>query len=408
MEEQEIYFEDFDLGDEVLDGLEAMGFDKPTPVQAKAIPLILEGRDLIACAQTGTGKTGAFLIPILQHLVDRPRSGGISTLVIVPTRELAIQIDQELQGLSYFVPVSSLAVYGGRDSQGFDTQKLAIKEGADILIGTPGRLITHIDLGYVDFSNLQHLILDEADRMLDMGFSDDIKKIVSKVPTERQTLLFSATMPTHIRDLTYRILRDPAQVNVAISKPAERVTQQAYLVHDEQKNAIIQHIFKEHPDVQSAIVFCSRKSIVDQLTRELRKLGINAEAIHSGLEQDEREGVLLRFRNRELQALIATDILSRGIDIKNMDMVINYDVPRDAEDYVHRIGRTARAEADGTAITLINQKEQQAFHQIEKLIEQQVEKMENPPEIGPGPAYEPNRPRSNGKKKFFGKKKGKR
>ena len=400
MTEEKVYFEDFDLGNEVLDSLEAMGFESPTPIQVEAIPPILEGRDLLACAQTGTGKTGAFLIPILQRVLDSVERGFINTLVIVPTRELAVQIDQQLSGLAYYAPVSSLAVYGGGDGKGFDTQKSALKDGADIVVGTPGRLITHIDLGYVDLSKVKHLVLDEADRMLDMGFSDDIKKIVSKVPSERQTLLFSATMPNHIRDLTHRMQKDPVLISLAVSKPAEKVKQLAYLAHDDQKNSIIKHVIKSHKNLQSAIVFCSRKSIVDQLTRDLRKLGLNAKAIHSNLDQEEREQVLLDFRSHKVNIMVATDILSRGIDIKGIDMVVNYDVPRDAEDYVHRIGRTARADADGTAITLINSKDQRAFHQIERLIEQVVEKAANPPGIGDGPSYNPvDRP----KKKPFKK-----
>ncbi|MEQ9426530.1 MAG: DEAD/DEAH box helicase [Cyclobacteriaceae bacterium] len=391
-------FKDFGFASEVVDGLAAMGFENPTPIQEQAIPVITQGRDLIGCAQTGTGKTAAFLLPILDKIHKGTEHNKISTLIIVPTRELAIQIDNQVQGLGYYLNASSIAVYGGGESMAWDIQKKAIVTGADIMIATPGRLIAHINQEYVDLSHVEHVILDEADRMLDMGFHDDIMKIIKKAPQERQTLLFSATMPKKIRDLANKILNNPEEISIAISKPAERVVQGAFLTYDGQKNELISHLLQAK-EMKSVIVFCARKTTVKSLNRDLKKLDINSEAIHSDLEQKEREEILLGFRNRSFPVLIATDILSRGIDIEDIELVINYDVPNDAEDYVHRIGRTARASSKGIAFTLINEDDQYKFHQIEKLIESEVRKIKLPSHIGEGPEYKPNTSR-RGKKPF--------
>lgn len=395
-------FTEFNLHEQVLEGLAAMNFNQPTPIQEKAIPAILENKDLIACAQTGTGKTAAYLLPILDKITQSQQSNKINTIILAPTRELALQIDQQLEGFAYFVPVSSAPVYGGGDGASWDQQKNALVNGADIVIATPGRLIAHLNLGYVNVSQLQHLILDEADRMLDMGFYDDIMRIVSQLPKKRQTLLFSATMPHKIRDLANKILIQPEQINIAISKPAEGVVQQAYLAYDQQKIGLITHILAEKV-FTSIIIFSSTKQKVKDVERTLQKNGFSAKAIHSDLEQNERESVLRNFKNRETQILIATDILSRGIDIENIDMVINYDVPHDAEDYIHRIGRTARASSTGIALTFVNDKEMRKFARIEQFLGTEIPKSTLPPQLGEGPVYEPEKKSSfsgDGKKKF--------
>lgn len=383
-------FDEFDFEPDLLDSLEAMRFQTATPVQSQTIPLIMDGRDVIACAQTGTGKTAAYLLPIINRLISTDHS-GINTIVLVPTRELAIQIDQQMEGFGYFVPVCSTAIYGGNNSSEWDRQRTSLVEGSDIVITTPGRMIQHIAMGYVDFSQVRHLVLDEADRMLDMGFYDDIMQIVKLLPTEgRQTLMFSATMPEKIRELARTILVNPAEVSIAISKPAEGIRQGAYVVYDNQKDPLVKLIINPHRD-GSVIVFSSRKQSVKQLAAFLRRSGFNSAAIHSDLEQAEREEVLRLFRNHNVNVLVATDIIARGIDIENIDLVINYDVPRDAEDYVHRIGRTARAQHEGEAYTLINEREMADFHRIEQLIEKTVEKIALPEQIGHGPTYDPKR-----------------
>ena len=352
-----------------MDGIEAMGFEVPTPVQAQAIGPIMEGKDVIACAQTGTGKTAAFILPIINKLSSLPvKLNYTSTLVIVPTRELAMQIDQQLEGFGYYAPASSIAVYGGNDSQNWDKQRIAIQNGADFLIATPGRLIQHIKMGYVSLNRVEHLVLDEADRMLDMGFFDDIMEIVKLLPTKRQTLLFSATMPPDIRKLAKKILNSPIEINIAVSKPAENVLQAAYEVDDDGKVSLLTTLLRGKDSVKSAIVFASTKSKVKAIEKSLAKEGLAVKAIHSDLEQKEREEVLRMFRNRNFQLLVATDIISRGIDIEDIDLIVNFDVPVDPEDYVHRIGRTARAQADGVALTFVNQKERQQFKKIEKFI----------------------------------------
>jgi superfamily II DNA/RNA helicase len=374
---------------ELLEGLDSMGFEKPTPIQEQAIPVILENKDLIACAQTGTGKTAAFLLPIMNKII-KSHSDTINTLVIVPTRELAIQIDTALQGFAYFTPVTSIAIYGGSDGTSYEQEKKALTQGANIIIATPGRLIAHINQGYVKFGTLKHLVLDEADRMLDMGFSEDLNRIISFLPSNRQTLLFSATMPPKIRTLADKILKSPEKINIAVSKPAERVMQGAYVVHNTQKVELIRQLLTGKK-LKSIIIFSSTKSKVKELEKELRKLGMNVAAIHSDLTQDQRNEVMRNFRNRKLQILVATDILSRGIDIDSIELVINFDVPGDAEDYIHRVGRTARAEATGVALTLIGPADQRKFKSIEDLIGSEVKKLALPPSLGEGPEYEPNK-----------------
>ena len=366
-----------------------MGFENCTPVQEFAIPVIMQGKDLIACAQTGTGKTAAYLLPILNN-ISREGHTGMHTLIIAPTRELVLQIDQQIEGFSYFTGASSLAVYGGGVGAAFDQQKSALVQGADIIVATPGRLLSHINMKYSDFSTIQTLILDEADRMLDMGFYDDIMRIVSELPVERQTLLFSATMPPRIRQMAGIILKNPEQINIAISKPAENIIQAAYLVYEGQKIQLLKELLKGKTDYKSVLIFTSRKANVNGIVRELRRMGFSSDGMLSDLEQKEREEVMLRFKNRETQILVATDIVSRGIDIDAIDLVMNYDVPRDPEDYVHRIGRTARAQMSGVAITLISDNDMHDFRKIEELIERDIIKISLPAGMEEGPAYNPS------------------
>jgi superfamily II DNA/RNA helicase len=379
-------FEDLKLHDYILDGLDAMGFKEPTPIQQQAIPLILEGRDIIASAQTGTGKTAAFILPVLDKILSTAYEARIRVLVIVPTRELAVQIDQQIEGFSYYTDVNSLAVYGGSDAASFTQEKQALTSGAEIIVATPGRFIAHLNLGYVDLSKLDVLVLDEADRMLDMGFHQDIMRIIAKTNPDRQTLLFSATMPKRIVDLSQSILNNPERVSIAISKPAEGVEQQAYLVFDDNKADLAKNIIQQS-DFQCIILFASTKQAVRKAFEVMRKAKINAGTISSDLEQKDREEVMLDFRNRKIRVLVATDVVSRGIDIDGIDLVINYDVPQDAEDYVHRVGRTARAERKGRAITLINPTDIRKFNRIEQLIGYEVIKMPNPEGIPAGPDY---------------------
>lgn len=388
-------FKEFGLNEGLLEGIEASGYENATPIQEQVIPLILAGKDIIASAQTGTGKTAAFLLPIINKLLASRSDDQVNALVIVPTRELAIQIAQNLEGLSYFTNISSIAVYGGGDGSNFTTEKQALSSGADIVICTPGRMIAHLNMGYVKLKGLQYLVLDEADRMLDMGFFDDIMKIISFLPQQRQNLLFSATMPVKIRELAKKILHDPAEINIAISKPPAKIVQQAFVVYETQKIPLVKWLLKS-VEFKSILIFCSKKHNVKQLTGDLRRARFNAKEIHSDLDQNAREEVLLEFRSRRLQILVATDILSRGIDIDNIDLVINYDVPNDGEDYVHRIGRTARAETDGMAYTFISEKEQNKFSTIEQLIGNEVPKVPVPEQFGPAPAYNPKTRRSGG------------
>lgn len=388
-----------------------MSFETATPIQEQAIPMILDNKDLIACAQTGTGKTGAFVLPILNKLIGK-QDTSIDTLIIVPTRELAIQIEQQIQGLSYFISVGSKAVYGGGDSKDWTLQKEALTTGTDVIVATPGKLLSHLKLGYVKFDKVKHLILDEADRMLDMGFIDDLKSIIGYLPTERQTLMFSATMAPSIRQLARTIQKNPLEISLSIAKPAAGVDQKVYLTHDEQKTKLLEHILRERKDYTRIIIFTSTKSKVSTIVRSLNRAKLYAKGISSNLEQDEREEVLLGFRAKRIRILVATDVMSRGIDVKEINMVVNYDVPHEPADYVHRVGRTARANTKGEAVTLVNIKDMPKFARIEKLIESSIDKLQPPEELGAGPEW--RAPRSGGgggnknfqgnRKKFSGNK----
>ncbi len=404
-------FNDFGFDSDLLDGLDSMGFNTPTPIQEQAIPIILDGKDLIACAQTGTGKTAAYVLPLLDEILHIPH-GSINTLILAPTRELVQQIDQQIEGFSYYIDVSSIPIYGGGDGAVWAQQKKAIEKGVDVIIATPGRLIAHLTSGAMKLDQVKHLVLDEADRMLDMGFYEDIVRIISYLPKERQTLMFSATMPPKIRALAGKILIDPQQVNIAISKPAEGILQQAYMVHDEDKTTLLKALLKAG-NYSSIIIFASTKENVKKLDRELHRGGMKVKPFHSDLEQPEREAILMEFKSKQLPILVGTDVLSRGIDVEGIDLVVNYDVPPDPEDYVHRIGRTARAASTGTAITFITGKDQHKFHRIERLIDREVPKLPMPEGIPAGPEYKPlerNRPRNRNKnfKKGGGKFKGKK
>lgn len=391
-------FEDILTNDDVLDGLWDMHFDECTPIQEQSIPIIMEGRDLLACAQTGTGKTAAYLLPVINMLAD----GGypedaINCVVMAPTRELAQQIDRQLQGFAYFMPVSGMAIYGGTDGYTYEQQRKSLKLGADIVIATPGRLLSHLSMGYVDLSKVSFFILDEADRMLDMGFYDDIMSIVSHLPKERQTLLFSATMPPKIQQMANSILNNPAEVKIAVSKPAEKIKQGAYICYETQKMPILKKLFKENPP-QRVIVFSSSKLKVKSLVRELKGNGIKIAEMHSDLDQAKRDDVMLDFKAGKIQVIVATDILARGIDVDDIEMVVNYDVPREAEDYVHRIGRTARANRDGRAVTFCSPEEAFKLKRIEKLLEREIPKEKVPEEFGEVPSYDNKTGREKGKK----------
>lgn len=383
-------FDELDLENEILDGIEAMNFKEMTPVQEHTIPIILEGRDIIGCAQTGTGKTAAYTLPLLNRLlIEGNDKNVVKSVIIVPTRELAQQIDMQFQGFSYYLPVSTSVIYGGGDGRGWDTQKKGLQMGADVVIATPGRLISHLTNSRVDLSHVDYLILDEADRMLDMGFCEDIMQIISYMPKTRQTLMFSATLPPKIRQLAKQILNDPAEVSIAISKPNEAIEQGAYICHEGQKPEIIRSIFSKPLDTK-VIVFSSSKLKVKELVYTFKRMKINASAMHSDLEQDKREQVMLDFKNGKIDLLVATDIVARGIDIEDIGMIINYDVPHDPEDYIHRIGRTARASATGRAVTFVNEEEQGKFHRIEEFIEREVPKLPLPEQVGAGPEYNPS------------------
>lgn len=389
-----MHFTEFNFHPALMEGIEASNYETATPVQQQVIPPILQGKDIIASAQTGTGKTAAFLLPIINSILTKGSSGQISALVIVPTRELAIQISQHLEGLTYFTDISSLPIYGGSDGQNFVGEKKALQMGADIIICTPGRFIAHLNMGYASMKGLQFLVLDEADRMLDMGFQDDINRIIAALPAKRQTLLFSATMPPKIRTLSKNILIDPLEINIAISRPPEKIVQRAFVVFEEQKLPLVKYLLQKTP-YKSALIFCSRKQNVKALTRTLKQNGFSVEEMHSDLVQSQREQVINGFTSGRIPIMVATDILSRGIDIDTIDLVINYDVPRDGEDYVHRIGRTARAEADGMAFTLVGEKEQNSFAAIEQLIGKEVEKATLPQFLGEVPAYNPRKKHGN-------------
>jgi ATP-dependent RNA helicase RhlE len=385
---ERVRFDALNLHPDVMDAVDAMGFQEATPIQSESIPKILAGQDLMGIAQTGTGKTGAFLLPTIDRILDTPDNGKIKALIVVPTRELAQQIDQAVEGFGYYAKVTSLAIYGGGSGQDFSREKKALTKGADIIIATPGRFLSHLTLGYVDLSELTCLILDEADRMLDMGFHGDIMRIAEKCKKDRQTLLFSATMPDRIETLSKDLLNNPVTVKLALSKPAEKIKQGAYVLFDHQKDEVLVEVLKDR-NVKSGIVFTSRKRTVAQITRTLKKAGIRCERISSDAEQSERESVMLGFRQKKFPILVATDVVSRGIDIDSIELVVNYDVPPNEEDYVHRIGRTARADKDGEGVTLINPDDQFRFGKIEKLIEKEVPKLEIPERLGKGPEYNP-------------------
>ena len=395
-------FTELNLHNELLEAISYMGFDTATPVQEQVIPIILENRDLIACAQTGTGKTGAFVLPILDKLIGN-NDNNTDTLIIVPTRELAIQIEQQIQGFSYFIPAEAIAVYGGGNGNDWDSEVHAFKHGAAIIIATPGRLLSHLKMGNVKFKNVKHLILDEADRMLNMGFIDDINTIISHLPGKHQTLMFSATMPPGIRQLAKRILHNPVEISLSVSTPAEGIDQKAYLVFDEQKIKLIKHILEGNEQYDSILIFTSTKGKINDIVRSLNRNGFPAHGISSNLEQDKREEVLRDFRSKQIRILVATDVMSRGIDVKDINLVINYDIPHDAEDYVHRIGRTARVDAKGEAITLVTQKELYKLRKIEQLIKSTIPKLQPPVNIGPVPSWE-EEIRTNKKRKFSDKK----
>lgn len=399
-------FTEFGLDKRLIEGIEAIGFETATPVQEQVIPPIMEGSDIIASAQTGTGKTAAFLLPIINKIASFHPCEHIQAMVIVPTRELAVQIEQQMEGFSYFTPVSSMAIYGGGDGASFSRERQALVEGTEVVICTPGRMIAHLNMGYVDMSQLKFLVLDEADRMLDMGFHDDIMKIISFIPAKRQNLLFSATMPVKIRELARKILTNPVEINIAISRPPDKIKQEAYVIYETQKIPLVKYILKQK-DLKSILVFCSTKIAVKQLTRDLKRVNMPVGEIHSDLDQNDREKVLQEFKNRRLKILVATDILSRGIDIEDIDLVINFDVPHDGEDYVHRIGRTARAESDGAAVTLVNEKEQNRFARIEKLLGNEVTKAIVPEEFGEVPAYNPRTFKQGNRRNNFRKSGGK-
>jgi len=395
-------FTEFGFDERLMEGIDASGYENATPVQEQVIPLIMAGKDIIASAQTGTGKTAAFLLPLINKIITDPHEDHTNNaLVIVPTRELAVQIAQHMEGLSYFTSVSSIAVYGGGDGNAFVQEKKALSHGADVVVCTPGKMMAHIKMGYVKLSGLKYLVLDEADRMLDMGFYDDIMFIIDNLPKKRQNLLFSATMPHKIRELARKILHNPEEVNISISKPPEKIMQEAFVVYDTQKIPLVKYLLHKK-DFKMVLIFCSSKIAVKNLTRDLKRAKFPADEIHSDLDQTKREDVLIQFKSGRLPILVATDILSRGIDIDNIDLVINYDVPHDGEDYVHRIGRTARAAAEGTAYTFVTVKEQRKFMGIEKLLGKPVPKATVPEELGETPGYNtaPSRGSDGGSRKF--------
>lgn len=382
-------FDELALEEAVLQGLDSMNFQETTPIQEQTIPVILEGNDIIACAQTGTGKTAAYILPVLNRLSKEEHSEDkIKVIIMAPTRELAQQIDMQFEGFSYFVPVSTLAIYGGGDGAIWDQQKKGLLDGADVVIATPGRLITHTDMYDIDLSHVKYFILDEADRMLDMGFYDDIMKIVKQLPEDRQTIMFSATMPPKIQQMAETILKNPVEVKIAVSKPNEAIMQSAYICTEYQKMGLIKELFGK-PVKSKSIIFSSSKLKVKELAYTLKRMKFNVEAMHSDLEQAEREKVMLDFKNNKITVLVATDIVARGIDIEDIGMVLNFDVPHDPEDYIHRIGRTARANAEGVAITFVSEREQGKFHRIEQFLEKEIYKIPMSAELGEAPEYNP-------------------
>ena len=383
-----MYFDELPLADEVLDALWDMHFDECTPVQEHTIPVILEGRDVISCAQTGTGKTAAFILPLLTNLLyDNHDPNKLNAIIMAPTRELAQQIDQQMEGFGFYVPFSSVAIYGGNDGGAWGTQSTGLQKGADIVIATPGRLLSLMNIYNIDFSGVKYFILDEADRMLDMGFYDDIMAVVNRLPKDRQTIMFSATMPANIRKMAKAIMNNPDEVQIAVSRPPESIRQMAVDIFEAQKTAFIVQKFSSSGDqeLKKVIVFVGKKQRVKELTRTLRANHIDARAMHSDLEQKERDEVMLDFRNNKVDVLVATDIVSRGIDVDDIPLVINYDVPRDAEDYVHRIGRTARAENKGEALTLVSPEDKHFFNKIERFLQKSIERLPLPASLGAAP-----------------------
>jgi len=399
-----MYFTDFDFEDEILDALDAMNFEVCTPIQEKTIQPLMDGHDLIGVAQTGTGKTAAYLLPVLNKLCkgNYPEN-AINCVIMAPTRELAQQIDRQLEGFTYYMPISSVAVYGGNDGQRYEQELKGMSRGADIIVATPGRLISHINLGNINLSQVSFFILDEADRMLDMGFYNDIMTIAKQLPSQRQTMLFSATMPQEIRRLASNILKNPKQITLSLAKPAEGITQQAYICYEQQKQGIIKSLFADNKP-ERVILFTSRKNKVKEIAISLKKHNYNVGEMHSDLTQSERDEIMYRFKSRQIDILVATDILSRGIDIDDIRLVINYDVPRDCDDYIHRVGRTARAGNEGRAITLVSEDDQKYFKRIEEFIEQNIEKPELPDELGKGPEYTISTNKTDNKKKRYAKK----
>jgi len=393
-------FEETYLNDNILDALYDMHFEEMTPIQERCIPEILDGHDVLGVAQTGTGKTAAYLLPILSMLDD----GGfpddaINCIVMAPTRELAQQIDQAMEGFAYYLDdVSSIAVYGGNDGSRFDQETKGLRGGAPVVIATPGRLLSHLKVGNLDLSRTSFFVLDEADRMLDMGFMEDIMQINALLPKTCQKVMFSATMPAKIRELAVSLLQEPVEVKLKVSRPAEKIHQMAYVCYEPQKVGIIEHIFKQG-DLQRVIIFCGKKDKVKDINRTLQKLKINCAPMHSDLTQQERDDVMYRFKAGLVDVLVATDIVARGIDIDDIRMVINYDVPHDSEDYVHRIGRTARADRDGEAVTFVSDKDIVRFKQIEQFLRKDVEKMPLPEKLGEGPSYKASHAPKDGRGK---------
>lgn len=402
-----MYFDETELNDNILDALYDMRFDECTPIQAQTISPILQGRDILGVAQTGTGKTAAYLLPVLSLLDDgldphdRPfPEDSINCLIMSPTRELAQQIDQAMEGFSYYLDgISSVAVYGGNDGNRYDQELKSLKQGAPVVIATPGRFISHMQMGNVDLSRVSFFILDEADRMLDMGFSDDIISIAKELPPTVQTIMFSATMPEKIEHLAKTLLKNPVQVKIAVSKPAEKIQQSAYVCYQPQKNAILKSIFKAG-NLKRVIIFSGKKQRVKEIFHALKQMKVVCGAMHSDLTQAERDDVMYKFKSGELDVLVATDIVARGIDIDDIQMVINYDVPHDVEDYVHRIGRTARADRDGVAYTLVSDDEIWLFKKIEEFLEKEITKNALPEGIGDGPEYKVVKPIRNGRKNY--------
>ncbi len=389
-----MYFDELELDYELLDAIEEMGFSQTTPVQEQTIPIILEGDDIIGCAQTGTGKTAAYALPLLSQLITARDADGyddtkVKAIIMVPTRELAMQIDTQFQGFGYYLPISTTVVYGGGDGKSWDTQRKGLCSGADIVVATPGRLLAHLESGTVDFSGVKHFILDEADRMLDMGFFDDIMRVVKHLPTSRQTIMFSATLPPKIRNMAKQLLTNPKEVNIAISKPSESIDQGIYVCYENQKLGLVNTLFGGGFEGK-AIIFSSKKLKVKELSYQLKRMKLNVGAMHSDLDQERREEVMLDFKSGKIDILVATDIVARGIDIDDIAMVVNFDVPHDPEDYIHRIGRTGRASATGRAITFVSETEQGKFHRIEEFLEKDIAQLELPEELGKAPQYNPS------------------